>query len=300
MAGLPSPLDHISVPLFNQKGVEVWVKREDLIHPEIMGNKWRKLKYNLQHYHHHDYSGLVTFGGAYSNHIAATAAACHEQNIPCIGIIRGEELNSNSNPTLRFAHQKGMQLEFVNRSLFRQYRDGESLPAQLANYYRVPEGGTNALALAGCKEMLTELDETFDYIACPIGTAGTFAGILSGVSPHTTLLGFSSLKGDFIHQQVRDILATYGIENQSYRIFDNYHFGGYAKTSAALISFINRTKQETGLQLEPIYTGKMFFAVWDLIAKGYFKAGSKIMLVHTGGLQGIAGFLEKHKKKILL
>lgn len=300
MAGLPSPLDHLSLPLFTEKGLDVYVKRDDLIHQEIMGNKWRKLKYNLQYVKDNQLKGIVTFGGAYSNHIAATAAACRIQNIPCIGIIRGDELNPESNPTLKFASSNGMELHFVTRAQYKQMRDEDVLPAKFSDYFRLPEGGTNALAIKGCAELPDELPMTFDYLVCPIGTGGTFTGLLKGAPSQTKLLGISSLKGQFIHDEISRLAQANGIENPNYTLFDAYHFGGYAKVTDELIAFINRSKQQTGLQLEPIYTGKMFFAVWDLVRKGYFESGSKIVLVHTGGLQGIAGFREKYKKKILL
>lgn len=277
----------------------MFVKRDDLIHPEIMGNKWRKLKYNLLEMREKSLSKLVTMGGAYSNHIAATAAAAHENGFKAIGIIRGEELMVSSNPTLEFAHSKGMQLEFVNRDIFRGWRENTSiLKEKYPDHYFLPEGGTNELAINGCAELMDEINIDFDSIITPIGTGGTFSGMVAGGKDQRKIIGISCLKGDFIHSYISELLESHEIRSNNYQIIDNYHFGGYGKANAELIDFINWFKENFGIQLDPIYTGKSFFAVWDMIKTDKFEKNLRIVLLHTGGLQGIEGFNRKSENII--
>ena len=299
MIDLPTPTEELKHPLFEEKGVQVFVKRDDLTHPEIMGNKWRKLKYNLLEAKARDCKGIVTMGGAYSNHIAATAAACLESNLACIGIIRGEELSSSSNPTLKYASHKGMQTVFVDRTTYRRYRERNDLIAdQYGDFYFLPEGGTNELAVKGCEEILHELEVAYDLIVTPIGTGGTFAGILSGLKNAKKALGVSSLKGDFIYREVKELLERFSISHEHYEISNDYHFGGYGKTTLELIEFINWFKEMFKIQLDPIYTGKSFFCVFDMIKKAKFEKNLRIVLLHTGGLQGIEGFNRKNQNII--
>ncbi len=301
MANLPSPVEAINDEIFTRHQVKVWVKRDDLIHQEIMGNKWRKLKYNLSQALTAGYSGLLTFGGAYSNHIAATAAAAREHQLQAIGIIRGDELDSNANTTLRYASAQGMQLEFVSRERFRQLKN---MPAELSvnypDHYLLPEGGTNGLAIRGSAELVEELQEDFDYLVVPIGTGGTMAGIISGLKGRSTVVGISTLKGNWIEDEFAKLLRTHDIPFTNYRLIKDYHFGGYGKVTDQLIAFINRIKKKNDLQLDPIYTGKMYFGVMNLIAEGFFSIGSKILVVHTGGLQGISGYNDQAQNKILV
>mgnify|MGYP002652933439 CR=1 FL=1 len=300
MVRTPSPVDHISDELFTKHRVKVWVKREDLIHPEIMGNKWRKLKYNLLESIKQGKKGILTFGGAYSNHIAATAAACRDNQLKSIGIIRGDELSPNSNHTLRTAHQNGMELRFVDRTLFRQLKESPNLIGASDEYYLVPEGGTNALAIKGCTEIIDELTDNYNYIFTAFGTGGTMAGLLKGLGGTSELVGISSLKGNWMDQEFSELCSNNNISYTNYQIINDFHFGGYGKVTDELIQFINRTKQKNGLQLDPIYTGKLYFGVCKLIADDFFPENSKILVIHTGGLQGVAGFNEKAGKKILL
>ncbi len=297
MVQLPTPIQELSDSLFDDKGLRVFVKRDDLLHPEIMGNKWRKLKYNLIEAKKLEFDTIVTFGGAYSNHIAATAAACQEFGFKSVGIIRGDELTADSNPTLRFATYKGMQLKFIDRKSFRELRDN---PLKVKNEfpctYILPEGGTNALAIKGCAEILSENKDDFDLIVCPIGTGGTFCGLVESKNKYQKILGVSSLKGDFIINEIKKMLSN-NIKD-SFEIDTTYHFGGYAKTTPELIDFINQFKEKFSIQLDPIYTGKSFFAVWDMIKRNKFEKNLKIMLLHTGGLQGIEGFNRKNQNII--
>lgn len=279
--------------------ISVAIKREDLIHPFVSGNKFRKLKYNLLEAKKGKYETLLTFGGAFSNHIAAVAYAGKENGFKTIGIIRGEELQDKitENPTLLFAQNCGMQFEFISREAYRSKSETsflENLKQQFGAFYLIPEGGTNSLAIKGCQEILTPEDAEFDYICCSIGTGGTISGIINSVLPHQKVLGFPALKGDFLKDEIRNF-----VHNDNWELMNEYHFGGYAKVNPILIQFINHFYAEYKIPLDPIYTGKMVFGVLDLIQKNYFRAGSKILLIHTGGLQGIQGMNMKLKNKHL-
>ncbi len=277
-------------------GVRLIIKREDLIHPEISGNKWRKLKYNLIEAKKQMLSTLLTFGGAYSNHIYATAAAGILFGFKTIGIIRGEQ-PTKLNPTLLKAVENNMQLFFVNRTA---YRDKKELLAQLSldleSIYVIPEGGTNSLALKGCSEIVNEYDEKYkiNYWCTSCGTGGTLGGIITALSAQQRAIGFSALKGDFLQKEVERLLSDFNNNKyQNWSINTDYHFGGYAKFDETLVQFINEFKRKNKIQLDPIYTGKMFYGIYDLIKKGYFPKGSTIMALHTGGQQGIQGFNQR-------
>lgn len=287
----------ISIPFPNN--ISVTIKREDLLHPFVSGNKFRKLKYNLLQAKAEKQTTLLTFGGAFSNHIAAVAFAGQENGFKTIGIIRGDELGDkiNENPTLSFAQNCGMQLEFVSREEYRLKSETtflENLKQKFGDFYLVPEGGTNALAVKGCEEILTEEDAQFDYICCAVGTGGTISGIINSILPHQKVLGFPALKGDFLKEEIRNF-AT----NENWKLISEYHFGGYGKVSPELIDFINRFYATTQIPLDPIYTGKMVFGVINLIEQNYFPENAKILLIHTGGIQGIQGMNIKLKNKHL-
>ncbi len=279
------------------------IKREDLIHPFISGNKYRKLKYNLLQAHQEKHTTLLTFGGAFSNHIAAVAAAGKEYGFRTIGIVRGEELEGKvaENPTLQFARNCGMELDFISRETYRRKEDPaflENLHQKWSSFYLLPEGGTNALAVKGCQEILTETDAEFDFICCAVGTGGTISGLINSTKSHQKVLGFPALKGDFLNEEIRKF-AT----NNRWELIKEYHFGGYGKITSELVGFINKQFLETKVPFDPIYTGKMFFGVIDLIQKNYFPKGSKILLIHTGGIQGIQGMniqLKNKKSPLLL
>ncbi|MEQ8581921.1 MAG: pyridoxal-phosphate dependent enzyme [Marinoscillum sp.] len=301
MDRIPSPIEQIHEPLFEEKGLKVWIKRDDLIHPHIMGNKWRKLKYNILHARETHRTGIVTFGGAYSNHIAATAAACAANQLESVGIIRGDELSPGSNPTLRFASDQGMKLRFVSRSDYRHLKENQDqLQMTYPDYLILPEGGTNQLAIRGCQEIWKEIDQPFDYVVTSVGTGGTMAGLLKEMSGKSKLIGISALKGNFIHSEFKKMLQHHDIPFENYELLDQWHFGGYGKVSDDLVAFINDTKKKINVLFDPIYTAKMYFAVTKLIETNYFPPNSKIVLIHTGGIQGIAGFIEKQEKNILL
>lgn len=279
------------------KGISLVIKREDLIHPFVSGNKFRKLKYNLLQAKAENQSCLLTFGGAFSNHIAAVAYAGKEHGFQTIGIIRGEELGTKieSNPTLNFAQECGMQLEFISRENYRLKTEAfflEQLGKKYGSFYLVPEGGTNALAIQGCEEILTNEDAFFDYIGCAIGTGGTISGIINSALPHQKVLGFPALKGDFLQDEICNF-----VQNENWELITDYHFGGYGKVNAGLIDFINWFFEQTQIPLDPVYTGKMVFGIVDLIKRNYFPENAKILVIHTGGLQGIQGMNLNLKNK---
>jgi len=282
--------------------VELFIKREDLIHPLISGNKFRKLKYNLIQAKKESKSTLLTFGGAFSNNILAVASAGFENNFKTIGVIRGEELieKINENPTLKKAQELGMIFKFVSRENYRNKTNQtfiNSLIEEFGDFYLLPEGGTNELAIKGCEEILTKEDEFFTHICCSIGTGGTISGIINSSFNGQQIVGFPSLKGDFISNEISNFA-----KKSNWNVISEYHFGGYGKISDELIRFINEFNLINNIPLDPIYTGKMMFGIEDLIKKNYFPKGSKILAIHTGGLQGIAGMnalLKKQNKEII-
>lgn len=280
-----------------QTGITLAIKREDLIHPFVSGNKYRKLKYNLLQAKVENHSVLLTFGGAFSNHIAAVAAAGKEHGFETIGVIRGEELESevDQNPTLRFAKTCGMRFEFVSREDYRNKTEPsfeDALQKKFGRFYLLPEGGTNDLAVKGCEEILGTADFDFDFVCCPVGTGGTISGLINSTQPHQKILGFPALKGDFLKEEICRFAG-----NDRWALIMDYHFGGYGKVTEELIEFVNAFFKNTGIPLDPVYTGKMVFGVMDLIKQGYFPKESKILMVHTGGLQGIEGMNIKLKNK---
>lgn len=302
----PSPVERLSVPEATDRDISLFVKRDDLLRLgpglALCGNKWRKLQYNLQAAKDQGHARLLTFGGAYSNHIAAVAAAGAQFDIETIGIIRGERV-AGLNPTLQFAESCGMQLAFVSRSDYRKrHEDGylHKLQKSYGPAYLLPEGGTNLLALRGCmaipREVKQQLATPPDYYALSVGTGGTMAGLIAGLNEPAQVIGFSALKGDFLKEEVAHWVGrAYTSSNRvsPWSIQSHYHFGGYAKHQPALLHFIHNIYKQYGMTLDPIYTGKMLYGLLDLIQKDFFPPGSRIVAVHTGGLQGIAGFNER-------
>lgn len=296
LVNTPSPVQEILDDFLLEKGIRLLVKREDKLHPQISGNKWRKLKYNLLEARRSDHKILLTFGGAYSNHIAAVAAAGKEFGFSTIGLIRGEQCLP-PNPTLSFARECGMSLQFINRTTFRKKNQPEflqNLRTRFGDFHPLPAGGTNALAIKGCAEIIfeleTQIDPLPDYICVCCGTGGTAAGLVAGLKGRQQLMGFSVLKGDFLKAEVASFLENYGISFNNWSVETGYHFGGYAKFRRELIDFINAFQQKFNIPLDPVYTGKMFFGIFDLVKKGRFQKGTTILAIHTGGLQGIEGF----------
>lgn len=280
----PTPTVEITDPIVEKAGVRLLIKREDLNHPLISGNKWWKLKHNLAEAQTQNKKTLLTFGGAYSNHIYATAAAAAELGFKLIGIIRGEE-TLPLNSTLSFAKQQGMSLHYVSRELYRSKTSSQfmdTLEQQFGDFYVIPEGGTNVLAVKGATEFAQTLNTDFDYVCCPVGTGGTLAGLIEGL-PEKKVIGFSALKGgEFLVDDIRALTSGTG----NWDVMTDYHFGGYGKTNSALEQFIRTFEANHAIPLDQVYTGKMMAGIYDLVQKGHFVKGNTILAIHTGGLQG--------------
>lgn len=285
-----SVLTKINDPLLEHHQVNLWIKRDDLLHPIISGNKWRKLKYNLDAALSLGADTLISMGGAYSNHLHALAYVGKSIGLKTIGIIRGESPKPLT-PTLLDMESWGMELRFVSRSDYRHYRDykcSQDLPGIKPKQYWLPEGGANSLALKGVEELAKEIDIPYDTLCAACGTGATLAGLIKAVSGQQSVLGFAALKNaDFLLSDVQALLSG---EFHHWEIFQDYHFGGFAKLNPALALFMSDFEQKTSIPLEPVYTGKMLYGLYDLIAKGHFKPGQRIIAVHTGGLQGKRGY----------
>ncbi|UKJ06518.1 1-aminocyclopropane-1-carboxylate deaminase/D-cysteine desulfhydrase [Solitalea lacus] len=287
-----SPVEELKDDLFDQKQVRVFIKRDDLIHPFISGNKWRKLKYVLADARSLDKTHLVSFGGAYSNHLLALACAGAMFNFKTTGIVRGDEPRI-LNHQLFLCKQFGMELQFVSREKYRQkedlYNDRFGNDAQT---YFIDEGGAGSLALPGCAEILNELHENYDHIFLACGTGTTLAGIALGAAQQhltTRIEGVAVLKGaDFLYTDIQQLIGS----EATYTLHLDYHQGGYAKTNPGYLNWLYSFNKK-GLLLDHVYTGKMMYAVFDLIQKDYFKPGSKILTIHTGGLIGLLGLADK-------
>lgn len=271
------------------------------MHPVLQGNKFYKLKYNIAYAQEKGIKTIVTFGGAYSNHIAATAAMGKYKGMQTVGVIRGEELGTDlkatlqNNATLKKATQNGMHLEFVTREDYRLKSTPkflEKLNDLYPNALIIPEGGTNELAIKGCGAILTKATQNYDIICCAVGTGGTISGIIESSEPSQRVLGFPALKGEFLKNEISQWTAR-----TNWDLIPQYHFGGYAKVNRELIDFINQFKTSHNIPLDPVYNGKMLFGILDLIKSHYFSSNCRILAVHTGGLQGIDAMNKKLVKK---
>jgi 1-aminocyclopropane-1-carboxylate deaminase len=304
------PLQAINDAVTKSHGIRLFILRADLNHPHISGNKLFKLKYNLLEAEKKGIKTLLTFGGAFSNHISATAAAGKEYGFKTIGIIRGEAY-PELNPTLQFAVECGMELHYVSRILYRNKKelyDHVNQQFSQETFYLIPEGGSNELGVLGCKEITEFLNTDFDYVCSPCGTGATIAGIILSLKGKQKAIGFQILKAEgYIKDEVEEWLrektigakadgivgfekdTDFEITHNNWIIDENYHFGGYAKNRSELTGFINWFEQTNHVPLDFIYTGKMMFGIYDLLGKGFFKKGETIVAVHTGGLQGNAG-----------
>ncbi|TWR27486.1 1-aminocyclopropane-1-carboxylate deaminase/D-cysteine desulfhydrase [Mucilaginibacter pallidiroseus] len=286
-----SPVQKIQHQLFTEKGIEVFIKRDDMIHPIISGNKWRKLKYVLQDARLANKQHLVTFGGAFSNHLLATAAAAAKFGFKSTGFVRGEEVQ---NDTLFLCRLHGMHLIFVDRDSYR------NKPALFERYfshdgdaYFIDEGGASTLAAKGCSELVIELPQRYDHIFCACGTGTTAAGIINGLVGHELETEFNAIpvfkNGDFMRADI----DKYLINSAIYTLHTDYHFGGYGKTTQQLIDFIKQFVDGTGILIEPVYTAKMLYAIYDLARKDHFTPGSSILAIHSGGIWGLLGMKGK-------
>jgi len=285
-----SILSRIHDPLLERHKIELWIKRDDLLHPIVSGNKWRKLKYILDHALSLGAHTLVSMGGAYSNHLHALAYVGRELKLKTIGLVRGEQPDT-LNPTLADMRNWGMELKFVSRSDYRalrQYKGWQDLPGIQPRQYWLPEGGARDLALQGVAELVQEIDMPYEMLCVPCGTGTTLAGLVEAVPEGVSVMGFAALKNaGFLTANVESLLSR---PHANWRINLDYHFGGFAQVNAELMAFIEAFERKTQIPLEPVYTGKMLYGLYDLIAKGCFRPGQRIIAVHTGGLQGKRGF----------
>jgi len=282
--------EEISIPIVKQKKVRLFIKRIDKVHPFVSGNKWYKLKYNLIKAKEKSFKTLLTFGGAYSNHIVATACAAQENGFQSIGIIRGDK-HLPLNPTLSFAIKNGMELHYISRGDYRQKNTSEFLDkliAQFGDFYLLPKGGTNDLAIKGTAEIL-DANDTQDYICCAVGTGGTIAGIINASDDKQKIIGFPAIKSsDTLQKEIES-----WTNKQNWKLINDYVCGGYAKVNKELVSFIHQFNLAHNIPLDAVYTGKMMFGILNLIEQDYFQKGISILAIHTGGLQGNKGMNER-------
>ncbi|BAZ40771.1 1-aminocyclopropane-1-carboxylate deaminase [Calothrix sp. NIES-4101] len=306
------PLQEINSAIAHQNNVQLYVLRLDLIHPFVNGNKWFKLKYNLEAAKAQNLTKLLTFGGAYSNHIYATAATGNLFGLQTIGVIRGEQ-TLPLNPTLDFAVSQGMQLVYLDRQTYRTKQTAElqaSLKNRFGDFFMIPEGGCNLNGVRGCTEIISNsaslIKDDFDMICLACGTGTTLAGVALSLRPKQLLIGFPVLKGgEFLKPEIETLLAEYlssdlpipGDKNISWELIHDYHFGGYAKVNEELVTFQKEFEKLYKIPLDYVYTAKMFYGVMDLIQQRYFN-NCRILLIHTGGLQGNLGIEKRLKKRL--
>jgi 1-aminocyclopropane-1-carboxylate deaminase len=282
-------IQEIHSAFLHSKKVRLLVQREDLNDPYCMGNKWWKLRYNLIEAIREKHNKVLTFGGAFSNHIVATASACNRMGLKSIGIIRGDSTD-NLNPSLIRAQNDGMELFFVDRQIYRN-KSNIDWKSIYGDHYLIPEGGTNELAVSSCEEMISFKE--FDMVCVPVGTGGTLSGIIRSLKPSQHAIGFSSLKGGgFLNDEVKKY-----VDHSNWSIQFDYHFGGYAKINLELVSFMNEFKRDFSIQLDPVYTAKMFYGIFDMIKNEQIRSNSTILAVHTGGTQGIEGMKQRIQSK---
>ncbi|MAD49867.1 MAG: 1-aminocyclopropane-1-carboxylate deaminase [Flavobacteriales bacterium] len=282
-------IQEIHSAFLHSKKVRLLVQRENLNDPYCMGNKWWKLRYNLIEAIREKHNKVLTFGGAFSNHIVATASACNRMGLKSIGIIRGDSTDK-LNPSLIRAQNDGMELFFVDRQIYRN-KSNIDWKSIYGDHYLIPEGGTNELAVSSCEEMISFKE--FDMVCVPVGTGGTLSGIIRSLKPSQHAIGFSSLKGGgFLNDEVKKY-----VDHSNWSIQFDYHFGGYAKINLELLSFMNEFKRDFSIQLDPVYTAKMFYGIFDMIKNEQIRSNSTILAVHTGGTQGIEGMNQRIQSK---
>lgn len=282
-------VQEISNSFLKSKNVRILIQREDLNDSYCMGNKWWKLRYNLIEAIKQNHNTVLTFGGAFSNHIVATASACNRMGLKSVGVIRGDFTN-NLNPSLLKAQNDGMELHFVDRHTYRE-KSNIDWKSTYGNCYLIPEGGTNELAVSSCEEMISFKE--FDTVCVPVGTGGTLSGIIRSLKPSQRAIGFSSLKGGgFLYDEVRKY-----VDRSNWSIQSDYNFGGYAKINRELVDFMNTFKRDFSIQLDPVYTAKMFYGIFDMIKTNQISSNSTILAIHTGGTQGIEGMNQRIQSK---
>jgi len=303
-----APTQTLDFPMFFGDEVHVSILREDLLDTEVSGNKWRKLKYNVLQASQLKHDTLLTFGGAFSNHIAATAAAGKQFGFKTIGVIRGEE--DIDNPTLQRAKANGMTLYFVDRSTYRE-KETEEFKADLHDrfgvFYLVPEGGANYWGINGCMEILQPEHNEFDVVIGACGTGTMIAGALLSAPSSMKVIGVPVLKGNFMRDEIIKHLRWYLMDDTAVQdhlnqltIWENQHHGGYGKCPDALQVFIKKFYKTTGIPLDGVYTSKVMHAVSQAVLKGNFEKGTKILVIHSGGIQGNEGLNYRLKANLPL
>lgn len=287
------PCQKVSLPnsVFSKK-YNLYILREDLHHIFVSGNKWRKLKYHVQHIQSGDFHTVVTFGGAFSNHLVATACAGAMYGFKTIGIVRGEPVE---NLVLFLCKQFGMHLHFVSRTAYKdKITCFNEVTQQKTGYYFLPEGGADEIGIEGCTEIWQEIPSHIDHIFCACGTGATLAGLLKGkpvTHAHIHIHGVPVLHA---FQSIQNLVDIHGSE---YHFHTEYTLGGYAKTNAEYLTSLTLFSQHTGILLDPVYTGKVWYTIENLAKQQYFNPNSNILLIHTGGLTGIMGMWEKYPLK---
>ncbi len=303
---LVSNLFEVTHEFFDEANIRIFLLKEDQLHEDVSGNKWRKLQYNLAEATRLGCEGLLSFGGAHSNHIAALAAAGEMYGFRTAAYIRGEQ--TTDTPTLEYARRKSMDLNFVNRAVYTRYNNGDwaDLQEPFKNYYILPEGGGNTLGVRGCMDIVLTHPELANSIWCvACGTGTTMAGMVHGLAQlgRGSVLGFPVLRGGFMAQEVSKKIASYGAFASDFvphwQVVEGYEMGGYAAYSTELVAFINTFYDRYGVPLDPIYTGKMMFGLFDMIRYKRIAPGSTLVAVHTGGLQGIEGYNRRYGSAII-
>jgi 1-aminocyclopropane-1-carboxylate deaminase len=292
---------------FSESRNRLFIKRDDLIHSEVSGNKWRKLKYNIELARESKLDGVLTFGGAFSNHLVATAAACQMAGLRSVGVVRGDELNSQSNETLKRCSAYGMDLVFISRSDYAERHERlfqENLKSSFPNFHLVPEGGANYYGMIGCQELMNETSNDFDIVALAQGTTTTSCGILMGLPEQTSLWVFPVLKGFESSREMSELLKRAAFESdwltelfQQVEVYPDFHFGGYAQVTEELLDFIELFYKDTAIPLDPGYTAKAMYGLINRV-EGLGIKDKRILFIHTGGLQGAKAIFEKQKRKI--
>ncbi|REJ84033.1 MAG: pyridoxal-phosphate dependent enzyme [Bacteroidetes bacterium] len=285
-------LQKVDFPGISDRGISLFIAREDLRHPFLSGNKNRKLKYNIEDYQSSGCKAIITFGGAWSNHLVACAYSCHEKQIPCLAIIRGEEIE---NPVINFLRSKGVKLIFTSRETYRRRYDDDAhsyfaslalkiypeIAEDISDLFMIPEGGSNVAGVKGCTEMMEDIDLKPDFVVCPCGTGATLAGIAKSLESAQTAIGIAVLKGALF---LEEAVLKFGADRGSFRIIHDFHEGGYARAGPRLLNFCEMFSSQTGIPVEPVYTGKMFFGLIQMIQSGYFPSHSNVLAIHTGGI----------------
>lgn len=289
----------INQPLGEINGYRIFIKREDLLHPVVSGNKFRKLKYIFKEIIINKIPVVITFGGAFSNHLAATAALGNELSVKTIGIVRGQEWRNkiNESNTLSYCYSKKMDLICVSREAYKKKETSDEIQKYLktiSNYRLIPEGGTESISVKGCAEILRPIDSKFDVICSSLGTGGTLAGLITASYKKQFILGFNALKSSSALN-----LVNHYTKKKNWEIINGFTFGGYGKIKPELINFMNNFYKQYKIPLDPVYTGKMLFAIFELIKKNKWRWGKKILVIHTGGIQGVSGMNSYLKRKKL-